>query len=143
MNISQLFRTRGANGKNYTITVSNVIAKDSTPITKGAGNTLGFVISTPSNSDAYVFPNPINMSENPEIYFANLTQNAIITIQTLDGAEIIKLYENDGNGGLEWDGKDRNGKDLPTGIYIFTVEGTNKDDENVFTETKKFVILRK
>lgn len=141
MNISQLFRNNGAMGKNYTITVKDVNAKDSTPITKGAGNTLGFVINSPSLSDAFIYPNPIKKSEEPDIFFANLTQNAVVTVQTLDGAEIIKLYENDGNGGLEWDGRDKNGNQLPSGIYMFTVEGTNSNGIKVFSETKKFVII--
>ena len=141
MNISQLFRSKGARGNNYTITAQNIFAKDKTPITKGAGNTLGFVINASELTDAYIYPNPIKRSEEPEIFFANLTQTATVTIQTLDGAEIIKLYENDGNGGLEWDGRDRNGKLLPTGIYVFTVEGKNSQGVSVFSETKKFVII--
>lgn len=141
MNISQLFRNNGARGKNYTITATNILAKDRTPITNGPGNTLGFTISSPDLIDAYVYPNPIRKSENNDIYFANITQNAKITIQTIDGAEIIKLFENDGNGGVEWDGKDRNGNELPTGIYLFKVEGVNSKGEKVESKTKKFVIL--
>jgi hypothetical protein len=141
MNISQFIRYSGARGKDYTITVNNVIANNGHKMTKGAGNTLGFVISMDDLRDAYVYPNPIKYSENPEIYFAGLTREATITVTTLDGIEIIKLDKTNGNGGIEWDGKDRNGNNLPTGIYLFKAEGINKDGIKVFSETKKFVIL--
>jgi hypothetical protein len=141
MNISQFIRYSGARGKNYTITVNNVIANNGHKMTKGAGNTLGFVISAEDLQNAYIYPNPIKYSENTEIYFAGLTSNAKITVTTLDGVEIIKLAETSGNGGIEWDGKDRNGNNLPVGIYLFKAEGTNNEGLNVFSETKKFVIL--
>lgn len=141
MNISQLFRNNGARGLNYTITARNIVSKDGTLITLGSGNTLGFVISAPVLQDVYIYPNPIKRSELSQIFFANLTQNATITIKTIDGAEIIKLYENDGNGGLEWDGRDRNGNLLPTGIYVYTIEGKNSYGDSVMSDMKKFVVI--
>ena len=141
MNISQFIRYSGARGKNYTITAKNIIANNGHKMTEGAGNTLGFVISADDLSKAYIYPNPIKRSENPEIYFAGLTIQARITVTTIDGVEIIKLYETDGNGGIEWDGKDRNGDYLPPGIYLFKADGINSEGINVFSETKKFVIL--
>jgi flagellar hook assembly protein FlgD len=60
---------------------------------------------------------------------------------TTDGADILTLTESDGNGGIEWDGRDKNGNLLPNGIYLFRANGTNLDGKSVFEETGKFVIL--
>ncbi|MDT3739189.1 MAG: S8 family serine peptidase [Candidatus Kapabacteria bacterium] len=142
LNISQEIRYNGARGKNYTITASDMYSQSGKPMTKGAGNTLGFVISSDDLLKVYVYPNPIKLSENPEIYFANLTNRATVTIMTTDGADILTLTESDGNGGIEWDGRDKNGNLLPTGIYLFRANGTNLDGKSVFEETGKFVILQ-
>ncbi|MDX9789750.1 MAG: S8 family serine peptidase [Candidatus Kapabacteria bacterium] len=141
INLSQEIRRHGARGKNYTITALDIVSAAGNPITKGAGNTLGFVIAAEDLMDVYVYPNPIKMSESPEIFFANLTPRAKVTIITGDGAEIITLEETDGNGGVEWDGRDRNGKLLPVGIYFFKVSGDNSENIRVFEEKGKFVIL--
>lgn len=141
LNLSQEIRNHGSRGRNYTITASNIFSANGKPITKGAGNTLGFVISKDNLRDVYVYPNPIKLSENPEIYFANLTNRASITIMTSDGADIITLNETDGNGGVEWNGRDSNGNMLPSGIYLYRVNGSKPDGVEVFEETGKFVIL--
>ncbi|MBX3042934.1 MAG: S8 family serine peptidase [Candidatus Kapabacteria bacterium] len=141
LNLSQEIRNQGARGRNYTITANNIIAASGNEMTKGAGNTLGFVISKDNLRDVFIYPNPIRQSENPEIYFANLTNRATVTIMTLDGSELLTLVETDGNGGVEWDGRDRNGNLLPTGIYLFKVAGENSEGLNVFEEKGKFVIL--
>ena len=141
INLTQEIRNNGARGKNYTITASDIFAVSGKPMTKGAGNTLGFVISKDHLRDIFVYPNPIRQSENPEIYFANLTNRSTVTIMTSDGSEILKLTETDGNGGVEWNGRDKNGNYLPTGIYLFRVTGVNSDGKSVFEEKGKFVIL--
>lgn len=142
LNLTQEIRNQGARGRNYTITAKSEIKSESgRNMTKGAGNTLGFVISSEHLRDVYVYPNPIKQSENPEIYFANLTNRATVTIMTSDGSEILTLTETDGNGGVNWNGRDSNGNLLPTGIYLFKVNGTNSEGINVFEETGKFVII--
>lgn len=141
LNLTQEIRKDGSRGKNYTITVSDVKAKSGNEITKGSGNTLGFVISSDNLRNIYVYPNPIRKSEELEIYFANLTHKAKVTIMTSDGAEIITLIESDGNGGVEWNGRDINGNYLETGIYLFKVSGTNSEGREVFEEINKFVII--
>jgi hypothetical protein len=141
LNISQSLRDRGARGFDYTISAYNINSTDGTPITKGPGNTLGFVISSDDLIDTYVFPHPIILSEEPKIFFANLTQFATVKIMSLDGVEIISLIENNGNGGVEWDGRDRQGALIPPGIYTYEVSGKNSDGIEVFTNKNKFVVL--
>lgn len=141
LNISQSLREKGARGFDYTISAYHIISSEGKPITKGAGNTLGFVISADDLRDIYVFPHPIVLSEEPKIFFANLTNYATVKIMSLDGVEIISLQENNGNGGVEWDGRDRRGTLVPPGIYTYEVSGINSDGREVFTRKNKFVVL--
>ncbi|MFC2130497.1 S8 family serine peptidase [Bacteroidota bacterium] len=130
-----------ASGKNYTLTAENVVSKTGRRITKGAGNTLGFVFYADDVEDPYVYPNPVKISEAKEIYFANLPPKAEIIIYSLELEELQRLFENDGNGGVEWDGRDKNGSLLGNGIYIFKVIQINNDGSTTESELKKFVVL--
>ncbi len=130
----------GPLGKNYFLTVSNVVAESGNPMTKGAGNTLGFVFSADNNRAAFVYPNPIHLNDNPEIYFANISANAEVTILNLEGKVIRVLSETDGNGGIEWNGRDNKANLLQSGVYLFKVKDLRDKDKE--SRLKKFVVVR-
>jgi subtilisin family serine protease len=130
-----------ANGKVYTITAENIISNTGKKITSGAGNTLGFVFYAEDAIDAYIYPNPVKYSNNLEIYFANLPSKAIVKIYNLEMQEIRELFETDGNGGVEWDGKDNKNNTLTSGVYLFKVIKLNPDGTEEESELKKFLIL--
>ncbi|ROL61232.1 hypothetical protein D9V86_06865, partial [Bacteroidetes/Chlorobi group bacterium ChocPot_Mid] len=132
-----------ATGKNYTLQVSNIISANGNQITKGAGNTLGFVFYSNTVDAAYVYPNPVRFSETNEIVFAGLPSKAEIIIYNLEMKELKNIEENDGNGGAEWDGKDRNGNLLGSGIYLFKVIQSNADGTKTESDLKKFVVIAK
>jgi subtilisin family serine protease len=141
MNISSVFRTSAARGIDYTLTAKNITSMSGKPMTSGAGNTLGFVISSQSLDDAYIYPNPVRLSSGETIFIANLTKEAVVEIMTLDGEVLSTLTEKDGNGGVEWDGTDSSGKILSPGIYLFKVEGTSSNGGFYGPVIKKFMIL--
>jgi len=132
-----------ATGKNYTLTVRNVVSQNNIPITEGAGNTLGFVFYSDGVDASYVYPNPVKLGESKELMFANLPSKAEIIIYNLDLKEIRRLYENDGNGGTEWDGRDKHGELLGSGVYLFKVIQLKSDGNNLESELKKFVIINR
>lgn len=132
----------GPRGLNYTITVRNVQAVSGNQMTNGAGNTLSFVMTSEDGSNAYVYPNPIKMSEQPDIYFANLPPRAEVIIYSLEGEQLRILEETDSNGGVEWDGMDSNGKKLPSGIYLFEVKTSYEDGSSSTSDLKKFAIIK-
>jgi subtilisin family serine protease len=132
----------GALGRTYTLTVSDVHSLSNTIITSGAGNTLSFVFFKDDFENVFVYPNPAKMSESDGLYFANLSLNSNIIILTLDGKEILQLAENDGNGGIYWDGRDKDGNSIPSGIYLFKVEMLSKSGSKLISEPKKFAIVR-
>ena len=134
--------TIGALGFTYTLTSSNIMSLDNIPITKGAGNTLGFVFFADNPDNAFVYPNPIELNKSPNIFFANLPTKASVYILSLSGELLQTLIESDGNGGVEWDGKDNKGNFLGSGVYLFKVKTNNSDGTVIESDFKKFAIVK-
>ena len=117
-------------------------AQSGKKMTEGAGNSLTFTFFTNSLDNSYIYPNPVKIGDMSPIYFANLTYQAEVFIFTLDGIELRKLTESDGNGGVEWDGRDETGNFLESGIYLFNVKGTDELGNPVESGLKKFAVVR-
>ena len=132
----------GPHGITYSITVSNVVSEAGHPITKGAGNTMSFVLTENDFANAFVAPNPIRYSENPSIRFAGLPTNCIVEIYSLTNKFLRKLSETDNNGGVEWDGLDENGNRLETGIYLYKILRSNPDGSYSDSDLKKFAVIK-
>jgi hypothetical protein len=54
---------------------------------------------------------------------------------------LATLSENDGNGGIKWNGKLNNGEELTSGVYLFSVQdmSTNMEKAPVL---KKFTFIK-
>lgn len=130
-------RLVGSIGYYYTITVRNISSISGNPITTGSGKTLGFVFETDNAEDAYIYPNPIITKIVETATFANIPPESKIIITTVNGEIIRELEEQNNNGGVEWDLRSFNGKELETGIYIFIIESKNHNPVK-----KKFSIIR-
>jgi hypothetical protein len=128
----------GPYGMNYSITAKDIKSSTLKIMTKGAGNTLSFVFAENELSSPFVYPNPVVLSDKPQVFFARLTPKCLIHIYDETGKELRVLEENDGNGGVEWDCSDINGIILPTGKYFFKVIDPNGNTSTL----KKFAIVR-
>ncbi len=88
------------------------------------------------------YPNPFNPSTT--IYFSNTVsvKNAEIVIYNIKGQKIksfdVTRYGNEGS--VIWEGKDENGKEVPSGIY-FSIYDVKSDDGD-FTSVKKLILLK-
>ena len=80
------------------------------------------------------YPNPFNPSTTIEIQLAE-TNNLIVSIFDVTGRLINTLVNNKLEAGLysvEWNGKDQNGRLLPTGVYIMkVVSGKNSHNQKI------------
>ena len=80
------------------------------------------------------YPNPFNPSTTIEIQLAE-TNNLIVSIFDVTGRLINTLVNNKLEAGLysvEWNGKDQNGRLLPTGVYIMkVVSGQNSHNQKI------------
>jgi hypothetical protein len=74
-----------------------------------------------------VYPNPFSYSQNDgqTIYIEGLKDDSTVHILTVDG-RLVRRYDTRG-GRASWDGRDEQGRKLPTGIYI--VVGTHDSGE--------------
>jgi hypothetical protein len=132
----------GALGKDYSLKVLNVVASSGNLMTRGAGNTLSFVFSENILDYVFIYPNPIRLAENPIVYFANLTPEAEIEIFSFQGEQIRVINERDGNGGVEWDLRDKFGNYLSTGVYLYKVKGKDANGNESESSIKKFAIIK-
>jgi hypothetical protein len=80
------------------------------------------------------YPNPFNPSTTIEIQLAE-TNNLIVSIFDVTGRLINTLVNNKLEAGLysvEWNGKDQNGRLVPTGVYIIkVVSGKNNHNQKI------------
>ncbi|HYF04349.1 MAG TPA: S8 family serine peptidase [Patescibacteria group bacterium] len=127
----------GALGKSYTLTARNIHAQSGGIMTRGAGNTLGFVFAENTAENAFVYPAPVILSRDQTITFAGLPRQADVIVTTIEGEIITILKESDGNGGVEWDGTTRTGKRIGSGVYLFKVR-LGGDQDLVL---KKFIVV--
>lgn len=128
----------GALGRSYSISSTKVVAESGNTMKSGVANKLSFVLSAEDIFATFVYPNPVNFTNDKYIYFANLPNRAIINIYTLEGVKLATLQENDGNGGCQWDGIMLNGDLISTGVYLYQVEDFNNNK----SELNKLVITK-
>ncbi len=90
-------------------------------------------------SDLVVYPNPFkpDKSVNNTIKFINLPDEVTLRIFNIAGQKVYKKDYADTRGGIEWDGKNNNGRSVASGFYIYLLE-----DEDGETERGKISVLR-
>ncbi|MCE1165145.1 MAG: S8 family serine peptidase [Bacteroidetes bacterium] len=134
----------GASGRSYFLRVSNIYSENGVRITQGSGSVFSLSFVKEDLSSAVVYPNPFNRtaSVNKKIMFANLTKTATVTVYSLTGVLLAELKTSGENGGIEWDARDTKGNELPTGVYIFRVEGKNSAGLSVDEKTGKFAVIK-
>lgn len=133
----------GASGKNYLLKAFNIFSSSGIKITDGAGGSFGLIFNKENLNDVLVYPNPHTKNSRVDyVTFANLTRTAKIYIYDLTGQYMALVESTNGNGGAEWNLKSLNGKDAPTGVYIYRVEGKDSNGNPVDDKTGKFMIIR-
>jgi hypothetical protein len=98
-----------------------------------------YAISTPKTdlSEAVVFPSPFMPSKGHQsIKFGKLTANAKVKIYTIAGELVRELSDDDGDGLIIWDTKNRGGQNVASDIYLALIQGRGQK------KTLKFGIER-
>jgi len=120
--------TQNAVGFKYTLSASDrVLSTSGNRMTSGAGSVLQFTYYKEELTGVYVYPQPLKLSTNQNITFANLTSNATISIYNNKGEFIQSIKEFDGDGGASWNLVDNKGIKLTAGVYYYLIEGGNPD----------------
>lgn len=128
------------NGKEYLITCNSLVSNNGKKLTQGSGRMIGFTL-TGQADNAFAYPQPWYIGKNPYIYFAGLPPEAFIKIYSINGDILATLSENDGNGGIKWNGKLNNGEELTSGVYLFSVQDMSTNNEKA-PVLKKFTIIK-
>ena len=90
-----------------------------------------------ANSHVLVFPNPVPPGYNGSIAIRGLADNATVKITELNGRLV---YETRALGGQAiWNGKDYNGRNIATGVYLVLVS----DDSRQQKAATKIVFIGK
>ncbi len=100
---------------------TGVRSQSGASIHASSGNSLSWVYQVSSPSNAYAFPQPFRVNRDQILHFASIPYDAVVSVQTLDGIEIVRLRDRDANGGVAWNVDTEGGSRLTNGVYIFTV----------------------
>jgi hypothetical protein len=134
----------GASGKTYFIRLNNIYSETGIKITNGSGSVFSLTFVKEDLSNIVVYPNPYSKSKATRqvVTFANLTKTAKVYIFSLSGISVNELNSTDGTGGIEWDLRDSRGNEIPSGIYIYKVEGKNSFGADVDSKVSKFAVVK-
>jgi hypothetical protein len=90
------------------------------------------------------FPNPFAL--NTKIVY-KITKEAKVTIKifTVSGEVVNEYFVREGRGGIEynvfvWNGKNKNGKEVSSGVYIYKISAVSVDGENAEAMSKMTVV---
>jgi len=90
------------------------------------------------------FPNPFNPATTIE-YSLPFDTKVSITIYDILGREVIHLIDETKPAGYHrvvWNGEDRHGKDVASGVYIYRMTAGNAEKQEKFSTTKKLLRLK-
>ncbi len=75
----------------------------------------------------FIYPNPVQLSSdpNPQIYIEGLVAETELSILAVHG-ELVRRFQTRGGRGL-WDGRDQDGKLVPSGMYLIVALGKNNE----------------
>lgn len=136
----------GSLGKEYVLRLTNLQSSakfGNIQIASGAGSYIVLTGFANDLSDVFVYPQPaINSKGDGKLTFANLPRKAQIIIMNLEGKKMIEAEENDGNGGIEINLKDKNGELFNSGVYLYRIIQLDDSGNNIQEKLGKFVVLR-
>jgi subtilisin family serine protease len=100
------------------------------------GSSFTFLISTFWN-DMFCYPQPWKTQESPMLTFAGVPNNATLIIRRVNGEIIATLKENNGAGGIMWDGILSDGTSIQSGVYLYSIDMGGKQQMHKFTVIRK------
>ena len=126
----------GALGRNYVIELAGLRSASGIALQSGEGDAIGFAMASANLEQVLIYPNPFVSSSHNTLTIAGLTSQAVVKILDVTGRVLKTLEELDGNGGVDWDTRDSQGKFAPSGVYLCYVTSGKQ------TTVTKFVIVR-
>ena len=76
------------------------------------------------------------------LMFANLPKKVKIVIFKLTGEQVNEIEHSGGDGGVEFNLKDKNGDEISSGIYIYRVVRLDDNNNEVEEKLGKFAVVK-
>ncbi len=90
------------------------------------------------------YPNPFNPTTTIKYELPEASSIAL-AIYDLRGNEVTRWTNGNEPAGYKrktWDATDKNGNKVPAGIYLLKLTAESKESQQIFTETRKMVLLK-
>lgn len=101
-------------------------------------------VSAINLDNAIVYPNPYKPNSglgHTEIYFDGLTSDVKIRIYTISG-RLVKTIETATTGRYSWDGRNEEGENVVSGVYIYIITSTIPSASGSNVAKGKIAIIR-
>jgi hypothetical protein len=85
----------------------------------------------------FCYPQPWKTQESSMLTFAGVPNNATLIIRRVNGEIIATLKENNGAGGIMWDGILSDGTSIQSGVYLYSIDIGGKQQMYKFTVIRK------
>lgn len=73
--------------------------------------------------DLFIYPNPVKVTPDTQIYIEGLVAETEISVMAVHG-DLVRRMQARGGRGI-WDGRDQNGRLVPSGMYLIVASGKN------------------
>lgn len=117
----------GPNGQEASLNVTEMQSTEGRRLSE-EGGTVRLTRPAEDLSNVYVYPNPYRPERtNGGLTIAGLPRQATVRVYTPGGrlVRILSVEENR-DGGTEWNLRDRRGRTVPSGVYLFRVNAPNQ-----------------
>ncbi len=135
----------GGIGIEYVLEVKKLFsskASGSIPLRKGAGSSVLLTEEVKNLAEMFVFPNPVNISQNKTLHFAKVPAECEIEIFSITGKHVASLRNKGRSGGFEWDLRNKNGNLISSGVYLYKAIVKDEFGNEKETIIKKFAVIR-
>jgi hypothetical protein len=116
----------GAVGRDVSLRLSGLRSRDGALLSE-VGSVLRLAEPAADLTDVYAYPNPLHQYRHgSELTIAGLPAEATVRIFSADGVLVEELIETGRDGGVQWNLQDRNGRAVPSGVYLLQVDAPNQ-----------------
>lgn len=129
-------------GVDFYLILGKIYSKDLSKVVAPPFNTIALTREFQEISRAFVYPNPLNLTVDEQLTFANIPSSSIVEVYDTYFRKILELKNERWKGGIQFDLSSYSGYSFESGIYYFRVRKLGKDGTEIISSLKKFAIVR-